>query len=161
MAGQNYGAQKLHRIQSLTVRTNVCSVALLSGLALIFILGSETFVRIFSKSSEVISIGKMLLIIASLGFPFIGSRLVNASLFQGLGMGVKAFGLNAGQVVLFSFPLAWLMSRRMGLNGLWWGLTAGNVVAALVGALWVWITLKRLEIQQTLGHTTTNLEINE
>jgi Na+-driven multidrug efflux pump len=147
IAGQNYGAQKFYRIRSLAVQTNICSVALLSGIALIFILGSETFVRVFSKNPEVVSIGKMLLIIASLGVPFIGSRLVNASLFQGLGMGVKAFVLNASQVV-FSLPLAWLMSRKIGLNGLWWGITIGIFIAALIGILWVWITLRKLKPQR-------------
>lgn len=145
IAGQNYGARKLYRIRSLAVQANICSVALLSGIALIFILGSGTFARVFSKNPDVVSIGKMLLIIASLGFPFIGSRLVNASLFQGLGMGVKAFVLNASQVL--SLPLAWLMSRRMGLNGLWWGVTTGIFIAALGGVLWVWITLKRSRLQ--------------
>lgn len=140
MAGQNYGAQKLERIRFLIIRANIFSMVLLSGVGLIFILGSKTFARVFSKSPEVVSIGKMLIIIISLGFPFIGSRLVNASLFQGLGMGVKALVLNASQVVLLSFPLAWLMSRWFGLNGIWWGLTVGNFIAALTGILWVWRT---------------------
>ncbi len=144
MAGQNYGAKRLDRIRFLTLRANVFSGVLLSGMALIFIFGSETFAGVFSKTLEVKSIGKMLIIIASLGFPFIGSRLINASLFQGLGMGVKALVLNASQVVLFSFPLAWIISRWIGLNGIWWGLTAGNLVAALIGILWVWIALRKM-----------------
>jgi putative MATE family efflux protein len=147
MAGQNYGAKKPHRIRSLFVKANILSIGILSGVTLLFILGSGILVRVFSKSPEVVSIGKMLLIISSLGFPFIGSRIVNSNLFQGLGMGIKALVLNTGQVVLLSFPLAWLLSRWIGLNGIWWGMTIGIFIAALIGMLWVWITLRKLKFQ--------------
>ena len=77
-----------------------------------------------------------MLIITSLGFPTIGMRLIYASLFQGLGMGVKALILNMGQLVFFSFPLAWLLSQWFGLIGIWWGMTAGVFITAAIGCFW-------------------------
>lgn len=147
MAGQNYGAAQLHRIRELNTRAVVFCMILLSGVTMIFILGSSSFARVFSDSPEVIAISQAMLIITSLGFPFIGTRIVQASLFQGIGMGVKALLLNGSQVLIFSLPCAWLMSRWFGLNGIWFGMTAGIVVAAIVGMLWMKSTLDHLHPQ--------------
>lgn len=146
IAGQNYGAKKLERIRSLNIRAVVFSMSLLTTVMLLFISFSASLVRVFSKSPDVVSIGKVLLIIGSIGFPAIGSRLVHASIFQGLGMGVKALILNMSQMVFFSLPLAWFMSHWIGLNGIWWGMTTGMYLAAIMGFLWIGVTLRHLKV---------------
>lgn len=144
MAGQNFGAEKLNRIQSLHIKAIYFAMSVLAGVAFIFILGSESFARVFSTNPEVVSIGKTLLIIASFGYPFIGSRIVHASIFQGIGMGVKALILNMSQMLFFSLPLAWFFSRWFGLDGIWWGMTAGIFIAAVIGFAWIRGTLQEL-----------------
>ena len=147
MAGQNYGAEHFQRIRTLNVKAVLFTISVLSSVTLLFILFSEPFAHVFSDSVDVITIGRTLLIITSLGFPTIGMRLIYASLFQGLGMGVKALILNMGQLVFFSFPLAWLLSQWFGLIGIWWGMTAGVFITAAIGCFWISITLNTLNTE--------------
>ena len=145
MTGQNYGAKNLQRVQHLSVKAAMFAMSLLTGVTILFILYSEPFARVFSQDTEVTAVGRALLIITSLGFPAIGSRIIHVSIFQGIGMGGKALILNTSQALLLSFPLAWLMSQWIGLNGIWWGMTAGVFIAAIIGFFWIGSTLKGLE----------------
>lgn len=144
MAGQNYGAKRFERLKGITVRANITSAGLLIVMAVIFILSSASLAQVFSKAPEVISIGTNLLIIFSLSLPFVGCRILIASILQGFGMGFSSLVLNGSQVA-FAIPLAWFFSRLIGLNGIWWGLTTGNVIAAVVGTLWIWKKLTMLD----------------
>jgi putative MATE family efflux protein len=150
MTGQNYGAKKFERIRSIAVRANMVSAILLIVVAAIFILGSTPFVRVFSKMPDVVAIGTTLLIIASLSLPFVGIRILTASMMQGMGMGFRSLTINISQVGL-AIPLAWLMSFWLGINGIWWGLTVGNALSALVGSTWIWLTVRTLERSQAIA----------
>jgi len=145
MAGQNYGARNFHRLQTITHRALGFSIALLTFCALIFIFARLPLSQIFSKNSDMVSIGKNMLLIFSLGFPFLAVRIIISSFFQGLGMGVKSLILNLVQMVLFSIPLALLFSLFFGLNGIWSGMTLANMLTALLSYTWSARTLKQLE----------------
>ncbi len=144
MTGQNFGAKNMGRVHSLMFRSVGFAVGVLSCVMLVFIGFRGSFVRVFSDSPAVIAIGKNLLLVASLGLPAIGSRLIHANVFQGLGMGMRALLLNLSQMLCFSLPLAWMFSRLYGLNGIWWGMTTGMYIAAVIGFLWMEVTLKKI-----------------
>lgn len=144
MTGQNYGAGRLDRVRRLSVKAVIFTMSFLSVIALLFIYFSDSFARVFTQSPEVISSGRTLLIIASFGFPTVGSRIIHASIFQGIGMGLRALILNLSQVIFLSMPLALLMSYWIGLRGIWWGMTIGIFIAAMIGFVWIGSTLKEL-----------------
>lgn len=146
MAGQNFGARRFERLRGITLRANATSAALLTVMAAIFIVGSRSFVQVFSDAPDVLAIGSTLLIITSLSLPFVGARILIASILQGFGMGGRALVINANQVVL-AVPLAWGMSQLLGLNGLWWGMTIGNVLSATIAAIWIWSILSQFDEQ--------------
>ena len=104
--------------------------------AVIMIIGREVFTKVFTKTFEIIVIGKSLLTIFSLGFPFLAARIILSSFFQGLGMGFKALFLNLAQMILFSIPLALLLSALVGLEGVWAGIVLGNVMSSFIGFFW-------------------------
>ena len=144
MAGQNYGARRFHRLRGITVQANMTSAILLIVMATIFIVGSTPFVKVFSQDADVIGIGATLLIISSVSLPFVGARILIASILQGFGMGGRSLILNANQVIL-AVPLALGMSRLFGLNGIWWGVTAGNTISAIIAMIWVRIILRQFD----------------
>ncbi len=144
MIGQNYGAKNYIRVKKILLKALASGMLIMAGFTLIFSLGSSLLIRVFSKNSEVIRIGKPLLVIFSLGFPFIAVRMVVVSLFQGLGNGFKALILNLMQMVLFSLPLAALFSYLIGVNGVWYGFLAGNLLTGIVGILWGFSAVSRL-----------------
>jgi len=109
-----------------------------------FIIGSKQFIRVFSSNTEVLRVGRDLLIIFSIGFPFIALRMVQVNVFQGLGMGFKSLILNLSQMLLLTIPLALLISYFLGLNGIWIGMVMGNFLTALAGLIWVGLVTKKL-----------------
>lgn len=141
MTGQNFGARRMDRVRRVHSTSIIFTMSILAGVAVLFIVCSSPFASVFSDDPEAIATGKMFLIITSLGFPFIGSHVIHASIFQGLGKGINALLLNISQMVCFSLPLAWWFSNLFGLNGIWWGMTVGFFLSSTIGLLWMWNVL--------------------
>ncbi len=145
MTGQNYGAKNYKRVKDVLSRALIATMLIMGGFTLVFSLGSGLLVRVFSRDTEVIKAGKTLLIILSLGFPFVAVRMVVVNLFQGLGKGFRALVLNLMQMVLLTIPFAALFSYFIGVNGVWYGFLAGNVLTAVIALLWSFSTVSRLD----------------
>jgi len=144
MTGQNYGARNFHRLKTITRRAMGFSIALLTFFAIIFIFARLPLSQVFSKNSDMVSIGKNMLLIISLGFPFLAVRIIISSFFQGLGMGVKSLILNLTQMIFLSIPLALFLSLFFGLNGIWSGMTLANILTSVLSYGWSARTLKQL-----------------
>ncbi|MBN2554230.1 MAG: MATE family efflux transporter [Spirochaetales bacterium] len=144
MSGQNFGAGNFGRVRSVVQKSLLFCMGLMCVLALIMILGRGAFVRVFSDLAEVIRIGRTMLLIFALGFPFLAARIILASFFQGLGRGFAAFVINFSYILLFAMPLALLLSRLIGLEGVWTGIVAGNLLSSALGAIWAAAVSRRL-----------------
>ena len=144
MAGQNFGAKNYLRIKMVMSRALGFSVVLMTAFALVFIIGRGTFMRVFTQKDEIIAIGRAMMMIFSLGFPFLSGRIILSSFFQGLGMGIKALVLNLAQMLVLAIPLALLLSVLIGLEGVWTGMLLANVLSALLGLFWAGYTNRKL-----------------
>jgi putative MATE family efflux protein len=147
MIGQNFGAGKIRRVKSIIEKSLVFCMSVMGAFVLVMILGRGSLVRVFSDLPEVIRIGRTMLMIFALGFPFLAARLILASFFQGLGKGFAAFVINFSYILVFAMPMALLLSRLIGLEGIWTGIVSGNLLSSLLGAVWAVIAARRLEPQ--------------
>jgi len=145
MIGQNFGARKVERVKEVVKKSLLFCIALMCGFALVLIAGRGAFVRVFSDVAEVIRIGRTMLLIFALGFPFLAARFILSSFFQGLGKGFTAFVINFSYIILFAMPLALLLSRAIGIEGIWWALALGNLLGSVLGAVWAVATEGRLK----------------
>jgi putative MATE family efflux protein len=145
MTGQNFGAGRIGRVKSIVGKSLLVCMGVMCAFALIMILGRGALVRVFSDVGEVIRIGKTMLTIFALGFPFLAARFILASFFQGLGKGFAAFVINFSYILIFAMPLALLLSRLIGIEGIWTGIVAGNLLSSILGAVWAAATSRRLE----------------
>jgi putative MATE family efflux protein len=134
MTGQNFGARNAGRVKEVAWKSLLFCVALMSAFAVTMIAGRGAFVRVFSKVNDVIRIGRSMLLIFALGFPFLAGRFVLSSFFQGLGKGFTALLLNLSYLIL-AVPLALLLSRAIGIDGIWSAVTLGNLCSALIGVI--------------------------
>jgi Na+-driven multidrug efflux pump len=146
MTGQNFGAGKIDRVKSVVQKSLLFCMGVMCAFALVMILGRGTLVRVFSDVGEVIRIGRTMLMIFALGFPFLAARFILASFFQGLGKGFAAFVINFSYILVFALPLALLLSSLIGLEGIWIGIVSGNLLSSLLGAVWAVVMGPRLEI---------------
>jgi putative MATE family efflux protein len=145
MTGQNFGAGKIQRVKSIIEKSLLFCVGVMCVFALVMILGRGAFVRVFSDLTEVIRIGRTMLMIFAIGFPFLAARLILASFFQGLGRGFAAFVINFSYILLFALPISLLLSRLIGLEGIWMGIVSGNLLSSILGAIWAVIAGRKLE----------------
>lgn len=144
MTGQNYGAKNYSRIRKILNRSSLAGVSIMLFFTVSFITGSKLFITVFSTNSEVLKVGRDMLVIFSIGFPFIALRMVQVNVFQGLGMGFKSLILNLSQMLLLTIPLALLISYFLGLNGIWIGMVMGNFITASAGFIWAGHVVKKL-----------------
>ena len=145
MTGQNFGARKVERVKAVVQKSLLFCMGIMSVFALVMILGRGVFVRVFSDVAEVIRICRTMLLIFALGFPFLAARFILSSFFQGLGKGFTAFVINFSYIILFAMPLALLLSRLLGIEGIWSALVLGNLLGSVLGAVWAVATGRRLE----------------
>ena len=145
MIGQNFGAGKIQRVKSIVEKSLVFCMGVMCGFALVMILGRGSLVRVFSDLPDVIRIGRTMLMIFALGFPFLAARFILASFFQGLGKGFAAFVINFSYILVFAMPMALLLSRLIGLEGIWTGIVSGNLLSSVLGAVWALIAARKLE----------------
>jgi Na+-driven multidrug efflux pump len=52
--------------------------------------------------------------------------------FQGYGRGVSSLIVSCARQVIVLIPLSYVLSRLMGLTGIWWGFLAAEVVVMAV-----------------------------
>jgi len=145
MSGQNFGARNMDRVRGVIRQAVLFSTGLMVLFALIMIGARGALVRVFSDLPEVIRIGRTMLLVFAVGFPFLAGRIILTSFFQGLGMGLRGLFLNFSYIVVFALPLALLLSRAFGIDGIWWGLVLGNLGSSLIGVLWALRTAGKLE----------------
>ncbi len=144
MAGQNLGGGKFSRLRTIATKSLSFSTVMMLGCAAVFIAGSGLFARVFSREADVVAYGRSLLIIGSIGLPFVAARFILANFLQGIGRGVSALLVNLVQMILFSVPLAWVMSRFLGVTGVWTGMTVGNCLGTIFGFVLVMVVTGRL-----------------
>ncbi len=144
MIGQNFGAKKFQRVKSVVQKSLLFCMGIMSVFALVMILGRGSLVRVFSDVAEVIRIGRTMLLIFAVGFPFLAARFILSSFFQGLGKGFTAFVINFSYIILFALPLALLLSRLLGIEGIWSALVLGNLLSSVLGAVWAVASGRRM-----------------
>ncbi len=85
--------------------------------------------------------------IFALFIPMVPLGMLTSSLFQGTGRGEYALVVMILRTLIFQLSFAYLLAMVMGwgLRGIWWGVTAGNVVASTIAFIWGIIYVSRLK----------------
>jgi len=71
-------------------------------------------------------------------FPLVGFGMFSSSLFQGVGRGINSLTVTILRTVVLTMVFVWTfaVSFGFGLDGVWWGIAAGNILGAATGFLW-------------------------
>jgi MATE family multidrug resistance protein len=112
--------------------------------AIAFTLIPRLLMRIFTDEPDVLSLGVRLLFIAALFQLFDGVQTVAAGALRGAGDVHFPFLANVASHWCLGFPLAFVLCFPLGygVRGMWWGLTAG-LVAAAVSLAWRFAAISR------------------
>ena len=145
--GQNYGAGRVDRMRGMTrLSGNFCVVY---GIAAAVVLwpASEPLAALFNDTAEVVYTAAAYLTIVPVTLGGFGVMLVAAAAFNALGMPLSAMVLTFAKLFVAYIPLAWLLSRSLGLLGIFWANAAVHVLFGIIAFVWLQRTLD--DVQRT------------
>jgi putative MATE family efflux protein len=147
MAGMNYGAGNYRRL-----RRAFGLFALYSSLIALFIwslllLFPGTVLGWFITDPEVVESGIRVVRLYLCDFPVYGYMLLVITFFQAIGKSGPAAFLVVSRMSLFFIPAILLLSRLIGLDGVWLATPASDVFVVIIGTL---LFFRELGIQKKL-----------
>jgi len=142
-----YGAKRHDKIRTAYTYAIKIAVILMIGVAAIAVVFAPLILYVFTYDphTEYLRDGMAeFLRIAAVFLPFMAIGMAAESLFQSLGMGVKAL-ISTIVRNLFMLPVCYLaMVTTSGLTYIWWGITISEIIPSSFIALWTFIVLRTL-----------------
>lgn len=124
------------------------STAFMSFAAIAFIVAAEPLAHLITDQSEVVAAALPLIRIAALFQLFDGIQVTAAGALRGTGDTKSTFLANLFGHFTLGLPIAVVLAFPVGLGaaGLWWGLSAGlTVVALILGARFLFLSARPIE----------------
>ena len=123
--GQNIGANKPERVRkgylsTLLMSSVVCIIV--GGLIMLF---SRQFVSFFNPDSAVIEVGASYLLIVAPFYLVISTMFITNSVMRGAGDAIFPMISSLVALWLIRIPVAYVLSGKMGANGIWWAVPVG------------------------------------
>ena len=138
IVGQNFGANQYSRITGTLWRAWAISMVFMICCTVISRLFPEDLISIFSNDPDVIHYGVIYLSIFSLGYAVVGTIMVAASAFQGLGKTYPCLiGAALDNVLFAGLVLTLPAFFGWGIQSVWWIKLVTAVVETAVVAVWL------------------------
>lgn len=141
IVGYCYGAGSYDRIHKAIRAALVTIGAIMAGGTLLFLGLPELIMTMFHAEGEMMVMGVTALRIISLGFLISTVSLVISGTFEGIGNGVASLAINLIRQFLITPPLAIVLSKSMGISGVWMAFPVAEALAC-VAAIFLFMKSK-------------------
>jgi putative MATE family efflux protein len=118
LVGQNLGAKQPERAEKSVIKTAIYAAIFMASVSLLFLIGAEWIVSVFTQQPEVVKYAVNALRIISTGYVFYGIGMVMINAFNGAGDTWTPTYINFAGFWLFQIPLAYLLAKTFGLGPL-------------------------------------------
>ncbi|MCK5527869.1 MAG: MATE family efflux transporter, partial [Candidatus Latescibacteria bacterium] len=105
-------------------------------LGILYIVFSRSIIGVFNKDPEVLRIGMQYLRICAGAFGFIGLSIILGRALSGAGDTVSPMVITAIGLLGIRLALSLLFSWKLGLTGIWLGITASTIIQGLMVGVW-------------------------
>ena len=141
----NYGFGSMKRMKE-TVRCSMISCgAILAAGTVLFLAVPGPIMGMFGAEGEMLEMGISCLRLISLGFIFSAAGTVFCGCFEALGQGVYSLMVSVIRQLAVIPPLALVLSKSMGLAGVWLAFPAAEILAAGIGLVLYKKQMKRIK----------------
>lgn len=141
LSAQAIGAGQTQRL-SMIVRTGLQMNLIVTGaLVLLGYLFSRPIISLFIADAAVVNVAQDLLHIMLWSLMVLGMAGALSGVMRASGSVLVPTGISIACILLVQVPVAWLLSHRMGLNGIWIGYPAAFIAILLLQTTyyhWVW-----------------------
>lgn len=133
----NYGAGKIKRLLETVKVANIYAFSImLAGFVLCQILPVQ-ILKIFDASDNMLAIGVPALRIISFSFLIAPFSIVSSGTFQALGKGTFSLIISLIRQLIVILPLSYLLSRVMGMKGVWVAFPIAEIVAGILTIIYL------------------------
>lgn len=132
LIGYNYGAGERKRVEQIYRLTLELTAGIMAaGTALCWLIPGE-LIGLFTENPETITIGIAALHIISLGFILSAVSVTGSGALEALGQGMASLVISVMRYVAVIIPAAFVLSRLIGVTGVWWAFVCTESVTAMV-----------------------------
>ena len=135
VAGFNIGAKKNNRVQQ-TIKKSIWFGTIVGTLIFIGIfLFKEDVIWIFTKDRTLLDKTPNAMFIVFLATPIISMQLIGSAYFQAAGKALPALLLTLLKQGIFLIPLAYLLPKYYGIEGVWWSFPISDLLSTTITVL--------------------------
>ncbi len=135
VAGFNIGAKKNKRIIE-TIKKSILFGSVLGTIVfLAIIIYKEEVIWIFTNDKTLLETTPNAMLIVFLATPIITMQLIGSAYFQAAGKAMPALLLTLLKQGIFLIPLAYILPKFYGVNGVWWSFPIADVLSTII-TLW-------------------------
>lgn len=148
IVGFNFGARIWKRLWG-SVKLASFGIALLMGLSMIVLeIFTPQLIGIFSEDPELLAMAVPAMRIILSGLVFVGPAILFITTFQGLSRGKEVLVLSLARQFVFFVPALFLLSRILGVDGVWLSIPISDTLGFVVSGLWLF---REYRIQRRTG----------
>lgn len=136
IAGYNFGAQLVDRVDKVLKMTIVCATCVTFVLFFCCECFADGIVSIFVNQDEGNALALMEsaahgLRIVVIMMPIVGFQMVVSNFFQSIGRAPISLFMSATRQLIYLIPLVWLLPQKFGLDGVWYAMPTSDFLAAM------------------------------
>ena len=145
VAGFNIGAKNNKRVKE-TIKKSIWFGSILGTIIFIVVLiFKEEIISVFTNDITLLRETPNATLIAFLAAPIVTMQLIGSAYFQAAGKAMPALFLTLLKQGIFLIPLAYILPKYYGIDGVWWSFPIADVLSTIIT---VWV-LKR-EVDKNL-----------
>ena len=129
--GYNYGADEKKRVKQIYHTTLALNSTIMIFGTIICLIISDRLISLFATSINTIHAGKTALRIICLGFIVSTISVTASGALEGLGMGIQSLMISLLRYVIIIIPAAFILSRIIGVYGVWNSFWIAEVITAI------------------------------
>jgi putative MATE family efflux protein len=138
IVGFSFGAQLWDRLWKAVRLTSLWLAAFMALLTVLVEIFTRQIIGLFNPDPALIEIAVPGMRIAYSTFVVVGPAVVFITTFQGLSKGKVAMLLSFARQLIFFVPGLFILTRLLGLTGLWISLPVSDVLGALTAGFWIY-----------------------
>lgn len=148
LGAQAIGAGRTERLGAITRTALVLNVVITGALLLACYLFARPMLGIFTDDPEVLGIAQRMLYIVLWSCLLFGGAAVISGVMRASGAVLAPTALSISAIVLVEVPVAWFLSRRIGLDGVWAAYPLTFAAMLVLQSLWYRLVWRRRRIER-------------
>lgn len=135
LIGYNHGAGELGRVKRIFYVSLAIAASIMAAGTAVCLIFPDTLISLFTANPSTISTGSHALRLISIGFMVSSVSVVASGALEGLGRGIPSLVISVLRYVAVIIPLAFVLSRITGADGVWHAIWATEFITAAASAV--------------------------